>query len=83
MSLQLHQPDGKGGLEKRPVRVRDWRQQLTSPRWGSARRNGRLSDLPNTEMNPTSTPMAVVFWLGLGLLTFVLLVAGYGTGFWG
>jgi hypothetical protein len=33
-------------------------------------------------MNPTPTPLAVLFWLGLGFLTFVLLVAGYGTGFW-
>jgi len=24
----------------------------------------------------------VLFWLGLGAVTFVLLVAGYGTGFW-
>jgi hypothetical protein len=24
----------------------------------------------------------VLFWLGLGALTFILLVAGYGTGFW-
>ena len=29
-----------------------------------------------------STPMAVFFWLGLGVLTFGLLVLGYGTGFW-
>jgi hypothetical protein len=33
-------------------------------------------------MNPTSTAMAVVFWLGLAALTFGLLVVGYGTGFW-
>ena len=83
MSLQLHKPDGKGGIEKRSVRVRDWRQQLVSSRWGSARKNGQLPDLPNTEMNPTSTAMAVLFWLSLGLLTFLVLVVGYGTGFWG
>jgi hypothetical protein len=33
-------------------------------------------------MNPTSTAMAVLFWLGLAALTFVLLVVGYGSGFW-
>jgi hypothetical protein len=82
MSLQLHKPDGKGGIERRAVRVRDWRQQLVSPRWGAARKDGRLPNLPNTEMNPTSTAMAVLFWLGLGVVTFVLLVVGYGTGFW-
>ena len=82
MSLQLHKPDGKGGIEQRPVRPPDWRRQLVSPRWGSARRNGRLPELKNPEMNPTSTPMAVLFWLGLGVATFVVLVIGYGTGFW-
>ena len=34
MSLQLHRPDGKGGLEPGPVRERDWRRQLRSRRWG-------------------------------------------------
>ena len=33
-------------------------------------------------MEPTSRLMSVLFWAGLGLLTFVILVAGYGTGFW-
>jgi hypothetical protein len=82
MSLQLHRPDGKGGIERRPVRPPDWRRQLLSRRWGSTRKGGQLPDLPNREMNPTSTAMAVAFWLGLGFLTFVLLVVGYGTGFW-
>jgi hypothetical protein len=82
MSLQLHRPDGRGGIEPQPVRERNWRAQLRSPRWGSARRGGRLPELPNVEMNPSSTAMAVLFWLGLGFLTFVLLVLGYGTGFW-
>ncbi len=34
-------------------------------------------------MNPTSRFMSVLFWLGLAGLTFVTLVLGYGTGFWG
>jgi hypothetical protein len=25
----------------------------------------------------------MLFWFALGALTFVLLVVGYGTGFWG
>ena len=33
-------------------------------------------------MDPTATPISVLFWLGLGVLTLVLLLAGYGTGFW-
>lgn len=82
MSLQLHRPDGKGGLEKRTTQPDDWRTQLHSPRWGSGLRGGRLPRLGNAEMNPTSTAMSVLFWVGLAGLTFVLLIAGYGTGFW-
>ena len=82
MSLQLHKPDGRGGLEPRPGDERNWRKQLRSPRWGASRRGGQLPELSNPEMNPTSTAMAVLFWLGLAGLTFVLLVVGYGSGFW-
>jgi hypothetical protein len=81
MSLQLHRPDGKGGIEPRPPE-RDWRQALAARRWGVTRRGGRLPQLDNPEMNPTSTALAVLFWVGLGVLTFILLVVGYGTGFW-
>jgi len=83
MSLQLHRPDGEGGIEPRPVAERDWRDQLRSPRWGSGLRHQRPPQLKNPEMNPTSVMMSVLFWLGLGALTFLILVVGYGTGFWG
>ena len=76
MTLQLHRPDGQGGLEPRAETQKDWRDQLESPRWNPA-------PLKNPEMNPTRTLAAVLFWLGLGALTFVLLVLGYGTSFWG
>ena len=82
MSLQLHQPDDEGGLTPRVVTDQNWRNQLRSPRWGRDLEGGRLPALKNPEMNPTSRFMSVVFWLGLGLATFVLLVLGYGTGFW-
>ena len=82
MSLQLHRPDGQGGLERRRVSDRGWRDQLRSPRWGASLRGKRLPGLENPEMNPTATGMAVAFWAGLGALTFILLVVGYGTGFW-
>ena len=82
MSLQLHRPDGKGGVEPRAVNETNWRRSLLSPRWGMNRRDGRLPEMKNPEMNPTSTGMAVLFWLALGALTFVLLVVGYGTKFW-
>jgi hypothetical protein len=83
MTLQLHRPDGRGGLEPRPVEEKDWRRQLSSPRGGAALKNGRLPELANPEMNPTRTWVAVVFWLALGALTLLLLLVGYGTGFWG
>jgi hypothetical protein len=82
MSLQLHRPDGKGGLEPRVVVERDWRRQLRSSRWGAALENGRLPELKNPEMNPTSVGRSVALWVGLAILTFVALVVGYGTGFW-
>lgn len=83
MSLQLHRPDGEGGLEPRSVVDQDWQNELRSPRWGDGLRRKRLPGLQNTEMNPTSRFRSVVFWLALGALTFVVLVLGYGTGFWG
>jgi heat shock protein HslJ len=82
MTLQLHKPDGEGGLEPRPASQPDWREQLQSPRWGSDLSGDRLPALENPEMNPTSRFMSVLFWLGLGFVTFALLVVGYGIGFW-
>ncbi|MEO7664749.1 MAG: hypothetical protein ABIV26_06440 [Candidatus Limnocylindrales bacterium] len=82
MSLQHHRPDGKGGLEPRVERERDWRRQLKSSRWGTALSGGRLPELKNPEMDPTPPGRSVALWLGLAVLTFVILVAGYGTGFW-
>ena len=81
MTLQLHRPDDEGGLEAQPGEP-DWQAQLHSPRWGSTLRGQRLPALKNTEMNPTSRFMSIMFWVGLAVLTFVLMVAGYGTGFW-
>jgi hypothetical protein len=78
MTLQLHRPDGHGGLTPVPPptgRREDWRRGLQSRRW-------RVARLANTEMNPTSTFRAVVFWLALAALTFGLLMWGYGSHFW-
>ena len=82
MTLKLHRPDGEGGLEPRPVVEPDWRTQLQSPRWGTALEGERLPDLKNPEMNPTSRMRSVLFWLALGVATFLLIVVGYGSGFW-
>jgi hypothetical protein len=82
MSLQLHKPDGQGGLEPRPVPEQNWRRQLRSPRWGTGLRGELLPEHKNTEMEPTSRARSLLFWLGLAVATFVLLVAGYASGFW-
>jgi hypothetical protein len=82
MSLQLHKPDGRGGLEPRATHERDYRRQLRSTRWGAALSKGRLPDLKNPEMNPTSVVRSVMVWVGLAGLTFVALLAGYGLGIW-
>jgi hypothetical protein len=75
MSMKLYRP-GPQGLEPNPVEVRNWRRRLRSRRWNPA-------PLTNPEVQPTSSRMAVAFWLGLGALTFFLLVVGYGLGIWG
>jgi hypothetical protein len=82
MSLQLHRPDGKGGLEVRAGTEQNYRSTLRSPRWGAALRGGRLPELANPEMNPTSTARSVAFWVALGAITFGLIVAGYASGLW-
>jgi hypothetical protein len=78
MSLQLHRPDGKGGLEPRPVTDQNWRNELRSPRWGASLKGGKLPELSNREMHPTSALRSVVFWSVLALATFGIIVVGYG-----
>ena len=75
MSLKLYRPTPTG-LEPSPVEQRTWRSRLSSRRWKPA-------PLDNVELAPTSYRAAVLFWVGLAVLTFVLLVVGYGSGFWG
>ena len=82
MSLQLHRPDGKGGLEVRTAQSEDHRTTLRSPRWGAALKDGELPRMRNVEMNPTSTARAVAFWVVLGLITFGVIVAGYLAQVW-
>lgn len=73
--LKLYRP-GPDGLEENPVEQRTWRSRLRSRRWNPA-------PLGNTELQPTSARMALLFWLALATLTFSVLVVGYGIGFWG
>lgn len=82
MSLQLHRPDERGVMKPEPGPAPDYREQLRSPRWGLALRGQKMPAISNPEMRPTSRLVAVGFWLGLAVLTFVLLVGGYGLGIW-
>jgi hypothetical protein len=75
LSLKLYRPT-PNGLEPNPVEQRTWRSRLGSRRWHPAA-------LENRDQAPTSSRMAVMFWLVLAVATFVLLLVGYGTGFWG
>ncbi|MEI7744481.1 MAG: hypothetical protein WCK58_12135 [Chloroflexota bacterium] len=82
MSLQLHRPDGKGGLEVKNAPDENWRGELKSSRWGAALKGGQLPELKNPEMDPASSASSVALWGGLALLTFVLIVAGYAVQLW-
>ena len=82
MTLQLHKPDGEGGLEPRPATDQHWRRQLRSTRWGASLKGGTPPKLGNPEMDPTPTWLAAGFWAGLAAATFAIIVVGYGTGFW-
>ena len=74
MSLKLYRP-GPNGLEPNPAARRTWRSGLVSRRW-------HPGALDNAEQEPTSSKMAVAFWVVLATLTFFLILVGYGTGFW-
>lgn len=74
MSLKLYRPTPRG-LEPNPVEQRTWRSRLGSRRW----KPGAIS---NAELEPTSNRVAVLFWVTLATITFMVLVIGYGTGFW-
>ena len=75
MSLKLYRPS-PGGLEPSPVEHRDWRRRLRSRRW-------RAAPLGNPDVEAVGPNGAVLFFGSLLLITFVLLLLGYGTGFWG
>ena len=75
MTLKLYRP-GPDGLEPNPVQVETWRSRLRSRRWKPA-------PLTNPEQAPTSTRLAVAFWLALALITFATLLVGYGLNVFG
>jgi len=82
MSLELHRPDGRGGVEPQGTPAPDYRTQLRNPRWGAALKRDRLPSLANPEMRPTGLVRSVIFWVSLAVLTFFVIVIGYGIGLW-
>jgi hypothetical protein len=74
--VALDRPSWEGGLEASPGDGGDYRDRLRSRRWKAA-------PLENPEVSPTDPRIAVAFIIGLLAVTFVLLVAGYASGFWG
>ncbi len=82
MSLQLHRPDGKGGFEVKSGYDANWREGLQSSRWGASLEGGKLPELRNPEMNPTSSARSAAFWIALALITFAIVMVGYALGVW-
>jgi hypothetical protein len=71
----MYRPGPDGGLEVAEGEAGDYRELLRSPRWGAA-------PLENPEAEKTDPRIAVAFVVGLSALTLVVLVLGYGSGFW-
>jgi hypothetical protein len=76
MSLQLHRPTPDGSVEPAPVVTQDYRRRLKSRRWSAA-------ELANPDVHTTNPWLAVGLIALISAATFVLLVLGYASHFWG
>ena len=74
MTLKLYRR-GPDGLEPSAAVRQDYRTGLRSRRWN-------LPRLANPEAAPATALGGVVLLGGLAILTFVILIVGYGVGFW-
>ena len=74
--VTMYRPSAEGGLEPVTSEVGDYRERLRSRRWGAA-------PLENPEVESTDPRIAVAFIVGLLAVTFIALVIGYASGFWG
>ena len=70
-----YRPSAQGGLESSSEKSGDYRDGLRSRRWNAA-------PLENPEAEATDPRLAVAAIVILSAITLVLLVAGYGSGFW-
>ena len=69
-------PGTADGPTAHPGAGGDYRDRLRSRRWDAA-------PLANPEVELTDPRIAVAFIAGLCALSFIVIVAGYATGFWG
>ena len=72
----MNRPSAEGGLEPAPASSGDYRDSLQSRRWNAA-------PLENPEAEQTDPRMVVLGIVILSAITLVVLVGGYGSGFWG
>ncbi|HEY8168342.1 MAG TPA: hypothetical protein VIF84_06475 [Candidatus Limnocylindrales bacterium] len=75
MSLKLHRPTSEG-LVPSPVQEENWRRRLRVSRW-------RPAPLANPEATEVSPASGVLFFGGLAILTFLIIVGGSLIGLWG
>ena len=71
----LYRASAEGGSEVTSDEPADYRDGLRSRRWDAA-------PLENPEVEKTDPRIAVATIVILGAITLLLLVAGYGSGFW-
>lgn len=71
----MHRPAGDSGLEATAKPTADYRDDLRSRRWNAA-------PLENPEVDKTDPRIAVAGIVILSAITLVVLVVGYGSGFW-
>jgi hypothetical protein len=71
----MYRPSAEGGLEAATDQPSDYRDQLGSRRWNAA-------PLENHEAEKTDPRLAVLAIVILSAITLVVLVIGYGSGFW-
>jgi hypothetical protein len=69
-------PAADGGPQATPKPTGDYRDELLSRRWNAA-------PLENPEVDKTDPRIAVAGIVILSAITLIVLVVGYGRGFWG
>lgn len=71
----MYRPGVEGGLEAAAPETVDYRDQLRSRRWDAA-------PLTNPEAEKTDPRIVVGALVLLAVVTFVIIVVGYGAGLW-